>query len=131
MLDKYPNEVKLVHKNYPLSIHKLATKAAMAALAAHRQGKFWEYHDKLFENYRNLNDAKFEGLATDLGLNLERFNKDMNEPPIKQLIYRDVKDGREAGVRGIPTIFVNGKLLKNKSVLGFQQMIDAEIKKNK
>jgi len=131
VLDKYPNEVKLVHKNYPLSIHKLAAKAAMAALAAHGQGKFWEYHDKLFENYKNLNDAKFEGLATDLGLDLERFNKDMNAPPIKQLIYRDVKDGREAGVRGIPTIFINGRLLKNKSIPGFQQMIDAELQKRK
>jgi predicted DsbA family dithiol-disulfide isomerase len=105
--------------------------AARAALAAHRQGRFWDYHQRLFEDYKQLNDATFEGLATDLGLDLERFNRDMHDPSINQLIYRDVKEGRDAGIRGIPAVFINGKLLKSTSGPGFQQMVDAELKKRK
>ena len=131
MLEKYPQDVKLVHKNFPLRNHKFAVNAARAALAAHRQGRFWDYHQRLFKNYKQLNDATFEGLATDLGLDLERFNKDMNDPSIQRLIYRDVKEGRDAGIRGIPAVFINGKLLKNTSGPGFQQMVDAELKKRK
>jgi protein-disulfide isomerase len=74
VLEKYPQDVKLVHKNFPLRNHKFAVKAAKAALAAHRQGRFWDYHHKLFENYKQLNDTEFQTLATDLGLVLERFN---------------------------------------------------------
>ena len=131
MLEKYPQDVKLVHKNFPFRNHKFAVNAARAALAAHRQGRFWDYHQRLFKNYKQLNDATFEGLATDLGLDLERFNKDMNDPSIQRLIYRDVKEGRDAGIRGIPAVFINGKLLKNTSGPGFQQMVDAELKKRK
>ena len=131
MLEKYPQDVKLVHKNFPLPNHKFAVNAAKAALAAHRQGRFWDYHHKLFENYKQLNDTKFEALATDLELDLERFNKDMNDPSIQRLIYRDVKEGRDAGIRGIPAVFINGKLLKNTSGPVFQRMIDAELKKIK
>jgi protein-disulfide isomerase len=131
VLEKYPRDVKLVHKNFPLPNHKFAVNAARAALAAHRQGRFWDYHHKLFENYKQLNDATFQALATDLELDLERFNKDMNDASIQRLIYRDVKEGRDAGIRGIPAVFINGKLLKNTSAPGFQRMIDAEFKKRK
>jgi protein-disulfide isomerase len=131
VLEKYPQDVKLVHKNFPLRNHKFAVNAAKAALAAHRQGRFWDYHHKLFENYKQLNDTKFQALATDLELDLERFNKDMNDPSIPRLIYRDVKEGRDAGIRGIPAVFINGKLLKSTSGPVFQQMIDAELKKRK
>lgn len=131
MLEKYPHDIKLVHKNFPLRNHKFAVNAAKAALAAHRQGRFWDYHQKLFENYKQLNDAKFEVLATDLGLDLERFNKDMNDASIQRLIYRDVNEGRAAGIRGIPAIFMDGKLLKSTSGPAFQRMIDAELKKGK
>jgi len=129
VLDKYPKDVKLVYKNFPFARHKFARKAATAALAAHEQGKFWEFHKELFKNYSNLNDAKIQEIAEELGLDMERFNKDMGDPAIEQLIIRDVKNGQQAGVRGIPTIFINGKLLKNRGLMGFQQMIDAELKK--
>jgi hypothetical protein len=131
VLEKYPQDVKLVHKNFPLRSHKFAVNAAKAALAAHRQGRFWNYHRKLLENCRELNDATFKGLATDLGLSLERFNRDVHEASINQLIYRDVKEARDANIRGIPAVFINGRLLKNNSIPGFQQMIDAELQKRK
>ena len=106
-------------------------KAATAALAAKAQGRFWEFHDELFENYRKVNDVKIQDIAKELGLDLERFKKDMKDPAIQKLIIRDVKNGREAGVRSIPTVFINGKRLKNRSLQGFQRMIDAELKRSR
>lgn len=110
-------------------MHKAAAPAAAAAIAAEKQGKFWEFHDKLFQNSRSLSDAKFQEIAAELELDIEKFNADMKDPKTQSLISRDIQNGREAGVRGTPTIFVNGKLLKNRSVAGFQEKIDAELKK--
>jgi len=129
VLGKYPEDVKLVFKNFPLKKHKFAREAAEAALAASAQGKFWQFHDELFKNYRNLNEAKVQEIAIELDLDLETFNKNRKNPPIQQLIIRDVKDGQQAGVRSIPTVFINGKLLRNRSLKGFLQMIEAELKK--
>ena len=131
VLEKYPDDVKLVFKNFPLAMHKSAKKGAIAALAANAQGKFWEFHDKLFENHRALNDEKIQEIAEELGLNMEKFNTDMKDPDIQQLITKDMRNGQQAGVRGTPTVFVNGKRLKKRSLQNFQEMIDAELKKRK
>ena len=129
VLDKYPNDVKLVVKNFPLPNHKFARKAATAALAANVQGKFWEFHSQLFKNYKVINDAKIQEIAKELGLDMEKFNKDMQSPTIKRLIARDVSNGRQIGVRGTPTIYINGNALKNRSLPGIYQVIEAELKK--
>jgi protein-disulfide isomerase len=129
VLDKYPNDVKLVFKNFPLPNHKFAMKAATAALAAHAQGKYWEFHDHLYKNYRNLNDLKIQEIANKLHLDVERLNKDMKDPAFQRLIIRDVNNGREIGVSGIPSVFVNGKHLNNRTLQGFEQMIVAELKR--
>ena len=129
MLDKYPDNVKLVVKNFPLSSHKFSYKAATATLAANMQGKFWEFHDKLFKNYNVINDAKIQDIAKELGLDIEKFNKDMKSPAIESLIAKDMDDGRQIGVRGTPTIFINGKTLRNRSLPGIYQVIEAELKK--
>lgn len=131
MLDRYPQEVKVVFKNYPLAKHKFARNAASAALAADAQGKFWDFHHRLFENFRVINDAKIKDIAKELGLDIKKFNVDMFSSAIGDLIRRDVNNGRQIGVRGIPTIFVNGKLQKKHNVLGFQQRIDSELKKER
>lgn len=129
MLGKYPKEVKLVYKNFPLSLHKFAKKAAIAALAADKQGKFWEFHHKLFENQKTLDDGKIQEIAGGMGLDMERFARDMTNPALQRLIIKDVQDGQRAGVFGLPRVFVNGKLLKNQSPQGFAEMIKAELKK--
>jgi protein-disulfide isomerase len=129
VLKKYPNEVKLVVKHFPLRNHKFARKAAGAALAANEQGKFWEFHQKLFENYRVLNDSKIQDIAKELGLDMEKFNKDLKSPMIAKLINRDLNNGRQVGVRGTPTTFVNGKISKKRDLNGFSEMIEAELKK--
>ena len=131
VLEKYPNDVKLVVKHFPLPIHGYARKAAIVALSAGKQGKFWEMHEKLFANQRELNDAKVEAIARELALDMEQFNKDLKDPAIASLIDKDMNDGRQANVRGTPTIFVNGKLLNQRTLQGFQQAIEAELRKKK
>jgi protein-disulfide isomerase len=129
VLEKYPQEVKLVFKNFPLPSHRFATKAAIAALAANAQGKFREFQDALFKNYSRLDDAKIQQFATELGLDMEKFNRDMGDSAFEKLVARDMRDGGETGVRGVPTVFINGKPLKNRSMPGTQEMIAAELKR--
>ena len=83
----------------------------------------------LFKNYNALNDAKIQDIAKELGLDIEKFNKDMKSPAIKSLIAKDMDNGRQIGVRGTPTIFINGKTLRNRSLSGIYQVIEAELKK--
>ncbi|KPK20893.1 MAG: hypothetical protein AMK69_23015 [Nitrospira bacterium SG8_3] len=131
MLEKYSQDVKLVHKNFPLSKHKFAVMAAKAALAADKQGKFSEFNEKLFKNQKNLNDATVQKIATELSLDMARFDKDKNDPAFQKLIVRDTKEARLAGVRGVPAVYINGKLLRSRSLRAFEQMIDAELQKTK
>jgi len=112
-------------------MHQFANKAAVAALAANRQGKFWEFHHKLFEASSSLSDAKMQDIAKELGLDMEKFNKDLNDPEIQTRINLDLKEGQMAEVQGTPTMFINGKALKNPSSEGITQMIDEELKKKK
>lgn len=128
-LAKHPKDVKVVFKQFPLTMHKQAHSAALASLAAHRQGKFWEYHDLLFENQKALSEAKYLELAKKLGLNLERFSKDSKAPATQQTLERDMADAQLAGVRGTPTIFVNGRRLKERNSKDLQQMISQELSK--
>ena len=129
VLEKNKGKAKLVFKNFPLNTHQFARKAAAAALAAGRQGKFWEYHDRLFQNYNRLNDQVVQEQAQQLGLDMQKFEKDLNDPQIQQIINQDYQDGLKAGVRGTPTVYVNGALLKNTNPEGFQAAIDKELEK--
>ena len=129
VLEKNPNNVKIVFKNFPLNDHKFAMPAAIAALAAGEQGKFWEFHDLLFENYNKLNDQKIQEIAVAVGLNLEAYEEKKKDPAIKQRVNQDFLDGRQAGVRGTPTIFINGIRLRDRSLKGFQAAIDKQLLK--
>jgi protein-disulfide isomerase len=124
VLEKNKGKVKLVFKNFPLNTHLFARKAAAAALAAGKQGKFWEFQDRLFQNYNRLNDQVVKEQAQALGLDMQKFEKDMNDPQFMQVINGDRQDGVKAGVRGTPTIYVNGVFLRNHSLEGFQVAID-------
>lgn len=131
VLEAYPGKVKLVFKNFPLKMHKNARAAAAAALAADRQGKFWPLHDLLFENYNKLNSQKIRELAEQAGLDMARFDQDRNDPALQQVINADMQEGQKVGVRGTPTVFINGRRLQNRSMAGFKQMIDVELAKAK
>ena len=131
MFERYSKEMKLVFKNFPLRNHKFAWPAAIAALAANKQGKFWELHDQLYENYNRLSDQKIREIAQQVGLDMEKFDKDMKDPELKAIVERDFQEGARVGVRGIPTIFVNGRQLKNRSFQGFQAAIEKELAREK
>lgn len=129
VLEQYPNQVKLVFKNFPLRNHKFAMPAAIAALAAAKQGKFWEFHDLLFKNYNHLNEQKIKEIAQQLNLDMEKFENDQKDPKIRAMINQDLVEGNRAGVRGTPTVFINGRLLRNRSTAGFQELIEKALKK--
>ena len=129
VLEKNPNQVKLVFKNFPIRNHKFAMPAAVAALAADKQGKFWEFHDLLFKDYNRLNEQKVKEIAQQLNLDMEKFEKDRKDPRIRAMINRDMAEGNRAGVRGTPTVFINGRLLRNRNPAGFQELIEKALKK--
>ncbi len=128
---QYPNEVKVVHKQFPLQSHKFAMQAAIATLAAHRQGKFWEMHDKIFENQASLNDAKVIELAKAIGLNMDKFTKDSKDPQLRKQVQTDLQSGIKAEVRGTPTLFINGRRVNARNLEGLKAMVDAELNKVK
>ncbi len=93
VLKKYPKDVKLVFKNFPLPMHPFAMKASQAAMAADAQGKFWEYHDLLFSNQSMFSDAKFEEFRQTLKLDKAKFDKVMNSPETIAKINTDKAAG--------------------------------------
>ena len=125
VLGLYPKDVKIVFKNFPVK----TMKAATAALAAESQGRFWEFHDLLFKDFNQLNDQKIKEIANKLGLNEQEFEKKMGDPQIVEKIRRDTMDGINAEVRGVPSLFINGKLLRNRSIEGFIEIINRELSK--
>ena len=108
VLAMYPNQVRLAFKNFPLPMHPQGVPAAKAALAAGKQGKFWEMHDALFANQGKLDAAFYEKEAQQLGLDVERFKTDMQSKEIEDQVQQEIKQGQEAGVQGTPGFFVNG-----------------------
>jgi protein-disulfide isomerase len=102
-------KVSFVFKQFPLGFHKQAIPAARAALAAGRQGKFFEMHDKIFANQAQLADDKYVGWAKELGLNVSKFEKDMADPAIEAQIKADMEEGTKAGVRGTPSLYIGTK----------------------
>ena len=129
VLEKYPKDVKVVFKNFPLTRHKVARQAAIAALAAEKQGKFWEFHDLLFANHSRLSEEKIREISKEVNLDMEKFERDQKEPQLLAIINRDVSDGKRAAVRSIPTVFINGRLVRNRNLAGFHRLIEKELKK--
>jgi len=129
LLKKYPTQVNLVIKHFPLRMHQFAEKASIAALAAARQGKYEELTTVLLQNFKSLNDETIKKHAESVGLNLEQFNKDMNDPALKKQVQDDMRIGSSVKVRGVPALFINGRAAKQRSLEGFAQMVEQELKK--
>ena len=128
-LAAYPQQARLVFKQFPLvSIHPQAMPAALAATAAGKQGKFWEMHEMLFANQRALAPEQIREYARKLNLDLAKFDADLASAEVKAAVQEDMALAQRVGVRGTPTIFVNGKLLQNRSLDGFKQLIDPILK---
>jgi protein-disulfide isomerase len=129
VLEKNPNTVKVVFKNFPLRSHKYAVPAAIAALAAGRQGKFWEFHDELFKVYKKINDKKINEIAQNLALNMPEFQENIKDPAIMRLVRDDMQEGMRIGIRGVPSVYINGKKFKGRQPQNFQAAIDKELNK--
>jgi protein-disulfide isomerase len=127
VLEKNPKKVKIVFKNFPIRSHKFAIQAAVAALAADRQGKFWNFHDELFKHYNALNEDKVQEIAEKLKMDKVQFEKDRQDPLLMEQIKYDYNEGIRIGVRSVPSVFVNGRKLKERSLEGFQTLIDKEL----
>jgi len=129
VLKAYPKEVRLVFKNFPLPFHREAKNAAKAAHAAGEQGKFWEMHDAIFKNYNMLGEEKFKELAGQIGLDVNKFLADYKSNKYEQQIQQDIGLGKSVSVRGTPTLFINGKRIKNRSFNDLKETIDKILKK--
>ena len=127
----YPKDVKRVYKQFPLtSIHPNAMPASKAAIAAGKQGKFWEMHAKLFANQRELTADNFKKWAEEIKLDVAKFEKDMASPGVQSQVDKEMQEAKAADVTGTPTIFVNGKRLQQRSMDGFKAAIDASMPKS-
>jgi protein-disulfide isomerase len=129
VLKAYPDDARLVFKDFPLSFHKQAKNAAKATYAAGEQGKYWEMHDIIFENYNKLTEDKFEQFATKLKLDVSKFTADYSSGKYDKQIQQDIKTGRSVGVSGTPTLFVNGKRMRGRSIEDLKAAIEGYINK--
>jgi len=107
--EAFGDQIQFVFRHFPLQeAHEFAFKAALAAEAAGMQNKFWDMHDALYENQYRLADDLFEELAETLGLDLEKFNADVNSDEAKEKVENDFESGVRSGVNGTPSFYVNG-----------------------
>jgi len=129
LMQKYPTQLRLVYRHMPLDgLHPRARAAAIAAVCAEQQGKFWEYHDLLFANQQALADADLEKYAADLGLDAAKFKTCRQDPASENRVNVDATAARAAGLTGTPAFFVNGILISGaRPIEDFTRWIDQEI----
>jgi len=122
-------KVRFVYRDFPLDFHQYAKKAAEASECADSQGKFWEYHNKLFENQNSLDIVSLKQYAKDLSLDETKFNDCLDSGKMTAEVQKDIEDGMTNDISGTPTFFINGiKLVGAQPYSVFQQVIDTEIK---
>jgi len=111
-------------------MHKNAMGAALASVAAQKQGKFWEFHDKLFANQRQLNLNAYRRYARELGMNVEMFERDLIAADVRETVDADKAEAQSLGVTGTPAFFINGRFLSGaKPFEEFAAVINAELRK--
>ncbi len=126
--EKYGDKVSVVYRHFPLDFHDRANIAAQASQCAADQGKFWEYHDKLFANQRALSDEDLTRYAEEVGLNVGEFNECVKSGKHIETVATDLREGTEAGMSGTPGFFINGRFLGGAQPLeAFSEIIDEEL----
>lgn len=131
ILSDYQGKARLVYKHFPLSIHPNSQKAAESSECAAEQGKFWQYHDKLFQGQpTGFSTEKFKQWARDLGLDSGRFDSCLDSGKYASKVKKDYQEGISKGVNGTPATFVNGQLISGAYPYDtFKQAIDALLNK--
>lgn len=128
--EAYGDKVRFVFRDFPLSFHPNAHKAAEAGHCADEQGKFWALHDKMFENQRALGEESLKGYARDVGLDGDRFDNCLDTGKMAEKVIENMQAGEAVGVRGTPAFFVNGRMLAGALPFEeFQKVIDKELAK--
>ena len=128
LLKQYPNQVRWVFKSFPLDFHADSPLAHSAAMAAARQGKFWEMHDLIFAGQQNMKRDSLLAEARSLNLDMARFTTDLDSDELKHLVALDRRDGMGLGVSGTPAFFINGKPFSGAMPLDqFQAVINNEL----
>jgi len=126
--DRYGDRVRIVFKHFPLEIHPKAPAAHVAAEAAHRQGKFWEMHDLIFDNQREMSEDRYLAYAGALGLDIQQFQADRRSLDVRERVLRDAEQAVELGIFGTPAFVINGRIVSGAQPLeAFQKIIDEEL----
>jgi protein-disulfide isomerase len=130
---KYGDKMRLVWKDFPLTqIHPQAFVAAQAGNCAREQGKFWEYHDKLFGNQQALQPANLKQYAADVGLDAMKFNQCLDSAKYEARVQDALGVGGRLGISSTPTVFVNGRMINGAQPMEvFQGVIDEELARGK
>jgi protein-disulfide isomerase len=132
LTELYPDKIRVVFKNLPLKMHNQALPAAKAALAAQNQGKFWEYHDLLFQNSDELQEETLVKLAKDLQLDMAKFNADRQSETIAQFVAKDMEQAEQHKLTGTPAFIANGVVIRGaKPVDSFVQVIERLLEEQK
>ncbi len=128
VLDEYPDDVRLLFRHMPLSFHKDAPLAHRASVAAGEQGRFWEMHDRIFGQQRDLSRNTLVAHAQAIGLDVARFQRDLDDPKLDADVERDLAEARELGITGTPAFFINGRLLSGaQPYSAFRNEIEREL----
>ena len=125
ILEKY--NVTLYYRNFPLPIHENSVIASEASECANEQDKFWEYHNVLFNNQDKLDKENLKKYALDIGLNSEQFNNCVDSRKYKDVVQKDLNEGKSLGVEGTPTFFINGKMVLGADKNKIEKIIREEI----
>jgi len=129
LVSEYPKDVRIVFKQHPLPFHQSAGPASEAVMAAKDQGKFFEMHKKLMEMNGQISRDKLLEAAKSIGLDMDRFTKDLDSPEVKARIDAESKESEGVGASGTPVTFVNGRFLNGaKPYNMFKDMVDEELK---
>ncbi len=133
IMKEYQGQVRKVWRHFPLSMHIGADRTHVASECANKQGKFWEYHDKLFKNFSApKDDGLYISIAKEIGLKEKDFKKCLNDEGMLQQIRDDISAGSKVGVSGTPVAFINGlKLTGAQPFTSFKRVIDDELQKAK
>ncbi len=128
VLNTYGDRIHFIYRHYPLAIHPRARPAAEASQCAAEQGKFWQFHDRLFGDQSRLSDEDFKQAAAQLGLDLAQFSACVDSQKYKAEIDVDIHAGDEAGVSGTPAFYINGRMLSGAQPFeAFKRIIDEEL----
>ncbi|MES9881642.1 MAG: thioredoxin domain-containing protein [Sedimenticola sp.] len=129
VLKAYPDDVRLVFRHFPLSFHRNALVASEATMCAQDQGKFWPMHDAIFQDQKSMAVDDLKKYAETFGLEMDAFNKCLDEHTHKSYVAADIDEGGRIGVSATPTFYINGvKLEGGYDVSNFRRAIDRELK---